>query len=545
MCVRTGLSLPTTNRVALQILENYLPLVFATSIEPFWVLLNRLLCITQPFRDLWRGHSPAARSIGARYTSLPPQMVVWRAVSSRHLLLAFLCVVSLLANILAVALGSLFNELPTPVDSAIAFKQTLSPILSSSIVDRLHDSDHNQVTTYKDHLRIVAANLSEGTSLPPWLTNDYYFLPVQPDTEPLPDAESFTVQTTGFGIVPSCTPLDVTRQSLFNFSTSDGTYNISLPGDDGLLPGNCSTYVGTTIQPGIAGNAAAEIYTVLVGTALNQSEICYHTQLLSWSRGMGINGSVPAGTVTSTYAMCQPRLTSALFDVTIDLDGHIFGANRLTDLQYNDTEPVRKLMYTSTAQLLMPPEPQWHSDNVTRDWVTYILKLMGSNVTDPHATPDLDALIPQVESVYKRAFAALLQQNTQVFDNLTEPLPTVSGTQRTTETKIFMPSVAFIASVSILVIDIVAVLFLYLRTRDFSLPREPNTVGSIIGYVAGSRMATVEWTDRVRGAEQETFSFGSYTGADGKPRLGIEVDPYVSQMSSKSRDRASLAKGAF
>lgn len=50
-----GLPWPTKRFEILQPLENYMPTAIATSIEPYWVLVNRLLCIFQPYDDLRQG----------------------------------------------------------------------------------------------------------------------------------------------------------------------------------------------------------------------------------------------------------------------------------------------------------------------------------------------------------------------------------------------------------------------------------------------------------------------------------------------------------
>ncbi|KAI8238039.1 hypothetical protein K4K54_007745 [Colletotrichum sp. SAR 10_86] len=129
-----GLIRPTTNFEVLQILENYIPTVFATLLEPFWVLVNRLLCILQPFKDLWSGQRPAKGSINARYTSVPPQFVLWRAARSGHLVLVAICMLALLSNLLAVGLGGLFNERSIVVDNACEFQQTLKPTFNNDSV---------------------------------------------------------------------------------------------------------------------------------------------------------------------------------------------------------------------------------------------------------------------------------------------------------------------------------------------------------------------------------------------------------------------------
>lgn len=504
-------------------------MVFATSFEPIWVFLNRMLCLFQPFKDLWRGHSPAARSIDARYTTVPPQLAAWRAMRSGHLLLAFLCLVALMGNVLAVSLSALFNEIPTSVDTPGSFKQTVAPSLSTSSVDRLNDAITSMNNPYQDNLRVIAGNLSDKTPLPSWLTNDYYFLPVDLGNDSLNGTEELTIQTTGVGAVPSCLALDAEQQSQIEFSDSSDVYNASFVGEDGL-PFHCSASMTNFTEQGVTGLVALESASAWTGSMYEPSDLCRNVLLFSWKRGMADNGTIAEDSINSTLAFCQPRIASALFDVTVDPSGHIIRANRTSDFQEfamgPGITPARQLLVNASSILFGSSYPTWHNDSVSRSWVTYFMKLDGSKDADPSTAPDLDLLIPKIESVYKRTFAALLQQNPTTFDelNASSPTPLIVGNQRTTETKIFMSDVAFGITVAVLVIDAVAVVLIYWQSRTIRLPRVPATIGSIIGYIAGSSISNEEWKDRAALADKETFTFGRFIGTDGKPHIGIEVD---------------------
>jgi len=70
-----GLPLPSKSPVVTNIVLNYILVVFATFLDPFWVLLNRLLCVLEPFEELREGNGTASESLDLKYTSLPPQLV--------------------------------------------------------------------------------------------------------------------------------------------------------------------------------------------------------------------------------------------------------------------------------------------------------------------------------------------------------------------------------------------------------------------------------------------------------------------------------------
>lgn len=111
LCIRhlNGLDLPSNNPVLAQIRLNYIPVLFATLLEPFWTLLKRKLCVLKPFEVLRGGEAKASQSMDLRYTSLPPQLAIWRALKARHFLLVAVCAIGLSANVLAIALSALLQ----------------------------------------------------------------------------------------------------------------------------------------------------------------------------------------------------------------------------------------------------------------------------------------------------------------------------------------------------------------------------------------------------------------------------------------------------
>jgi hypothetical protein len=101
-----------------------------------WILINRLLCMLQPLEELHRTHAPAAKSISLNYNSIPPQLTIVQAVRSGNLLLASVCGMALLANVLAIAFaGHLFQDtlpLSRPASFLPPFAATFVSINGSS-----------------------------------------------------------------------------------------------------------------------------------------------------------------------------------------------------------------------------------------------------------------------------------------------------------------------------------------------------------------------------------------------------------------------------
>lgn len=143
---RTGLSRSSENFEVLQFLGHYIPTVFATLVESLWVLLNRLLCVMQPFRELWAGQAKSSRTIDTTHSAIPPQLSFWRVMRACHYVLALVCMNTLVVNLLGVGLSALFNEKQTT-----AKYHTFEPIMSTAFNN---DAIYNDTSSKKSHQRV-------------------------------------------------------------------------------------------------------------------------------------------------------------------------------------------------------------------------------------------------------------------------------------------------------------------------------------------------------------------------------------------------------
>ncbi|KAL8891638.1 MAG: hypothetical protein Q9215_001406 [Flavoplaca cf. flavocitrina] len=162
-----GLPVPSGSTVVNQLVLNYLLVIFATFLEPFWLLLNRQLCVLQPFEELRQANAPALKSLRLTYTSLPPQMNIWNAFRAKHYVLAAVCAIGLSANLLAISLNGLLH-----IDSSLMAERTN--------LTRLYEPKFNQhqiLVGSADHRYVAKANLSDGVALPPWTTSDTFLVP--------------------------------------------------------------------------------------------------------------------------------------------------------------------------------------------------------------------------------------------------------------------------------------------------------------------------------------------------------------------------------
>ncbi|KZL82074.1 hypothetical protein CI238_06736, partial [Colletotrichum incanum] len=540
-----GIIRPDTSFEILQLLENFIPTVFATLLEPFWVLLNRLLCIIQPFKDLWHGRKTVKGSINARYTSVPPQLVLWRATKSGHFLLAALCVVALLSNLLAVGLGALFNELPIPVVSPRLYHHNLTPLMNNDTMNGFEDAIARNTFNYEDPSLVTMYNISQGTTLSAWTTKDYFFQPFTVVNDITSSGVTYTAPSRGFGIMPRCITAGTYKTYGMGPKLNETLMRDFEPIDGCPWPDEFSTWSSSWANYRTpSGPAAIEMVEVVNPFQGN----CSKQLILGWGRSSQLQNTNNSE-IDSTFVICRPVFTTAMFNVTVDHEGYILNSTQISDskptLDYPESTNHTNHIITLLNERLTYGPPSWHNDTVAGEWMNYLLKIETGNtrLQDPNGPlPNTTALIPSIENIYRRLFALVLGLNSDVF--LPPPSPTaIQGTIRRTETRIFMDDSALIISLTVLAVNVLVATVVYGHSIIHFLPRMPTTVGSIIAYLAPSR-AMREYTpaqepddDGKLQQQGTTFSFGRFVGDDGRAHIGIEIDPYVVPVQLKSLRR--------
>ncbi|KUI71238.1 Protein AIG2 [Cytospora mali] len=555
-----GLARPSQNFEVLQLLENYIPMAFSTLLEPFLTLLNRLLCVLQPYQDLIKGRRSPRTTIEKKYDSLPPQLMIWRAAKAGHYFLALLSLVVLLANVLAVGLGAIFNESPVSMFTSLNVTTLKLPTVSRDTVllDGLTDKG---VIPYYDHFYMVQTNLSANTSLPPWIDAQFAYLPFSDFSSNGNSSLQYAAVTQGFGLTTSCSTISTNNASL---NRIEYTYNTTgLPAAKNAIKAvfEDTPYGNTTIcmLPGVVdtrgigslntvpnGRSAHEVYSYLeqedawsyYNATAEELAFCESRVVLGWMR---YDTSQAESSPNMTFLQCTSQMLTAHFNVTVDADGHILYSERVGEYG-NITEVLgpNATAVSLDANMLIGDKWHttssdsnylgWHNDSHPRDWMNYYLKL-ATNSTDlvdaDKPLPDATSLIPLIEEIYQRIGAALLGANLDLFTDSLQTRPTLSATSVAQDTRIFMDNTAFIISMTILGIYLVVGIMFYARQRKILLPRMPSTIGSTVAFAAGSRAIRMYRGAEEKGQYKDTYSFGKYVGVDGKAHIGIELDPYV------------------
>ncbi|KAL8978645.1 MAG: hypothetical protein Q9205_005820, partial [Flavoplaca limonia] len=558
-----GLPLPSNSQVVNQLVLNYIPVTFATLLEPFWVLLNRMLCILQPFEEIRNGRAKPSQSFDVKYTSLPPQLIFWRALRARHLLLVALCLIGFSANFLAVALGALFEDSFVQSQSPLEFSQIITPIINQTALDRLTQDSPN---AYEEHWYVAKSNLTDGTQLPAWIAPHLFFAPFDLSANRRhSDTLLYSALTQGMELNAQCVQL--------NSSDSNTTiwYNRTEPSspfleinttrahdrnrNSSLTGMTCVTQPYTTlgIPTDINRTYAAELFGSVIpfsqDPSAEEEEFCSRQWVAGFLRArrtasIDSTEAEPRRSTASGYEIskalyvgCQLSVRLASFDVTVDEEGRI--------QRYHQESPFSEaafpLPYDGNVSSLYDGintamwsggkgADSWHTDNIAESWVQYLIKSrMGSSAfQDPNlAPPSIETIGPVLEDISARLFAIVLGINTDIF------LPAVAGSTTpgriiTQAHKVFMSRHMFVASLILIVLNVFVAVLFYARRPARMLKEMPTTIASLLKLVEGSGLA-VDNADAKSRAEWQ-IGYGRYMGTDGKPHIGIERRPYIESL---------------
>ena len=536
-----GFSMLSSSVIVRQILFNYLPTLLATVMEPLWVLLCRVTALMTPLEELQKRRATASRSLLLRYSSVPPQLLAWRALVNRHWLLMALSAAAILANVLTVALSGLFLQ----SNEVFIDHRLLKPQRRTQFKPEVFDVDFGirQQNSQNDAFWVLQSNFSEGTDLPAWTTAHTAFLPLDFDTKD-PDVGAGTIRAelTGYGADLDCQEL--TRSASRNtfeveFDSSASLLSLITVHDDPstgkqikcrprqeVTSANSSAGVlGQFQQLLIQGNSDGLKALEFSGAATSagnggaeEETFCNSLLVKAWLRAnltrtsRVIASPTPGSHATDvvilseTVIACQPRLRSTLFNVTFTPSGLVQSTIQLTDPLYSSTALTNLsiMLSTTTTALSSTQQLTWHDDLVATDWSNYLIKILTSSADflDPQfPAPDARFLaIPYTQEIFSRLFVvqfSLLTPQLRSADSSLRssaaaahdpPLDPIHARRTTQQPRILISEPAFYVAISILTFDLVVAVLFYLTRPAAFLPRLPLSIASQIAYLANSRV---------------------------------------------------------
>ncbi|KAB2578245.1 hypothetical protein DBV05_g3192 [Lasiodiplodia theobromae] len=564
-----GLPLPSTNRFVRQLVENYIPTAIATVIEPAWVVLNRILCTLQPFEDLRRGKSSPSSSITVDYTSLPPQLTFFKALKARHWILAAVCWMALLSNLLAVAFSGLFNEEIADVAYRTTFAQPLQPIMD---ITALNNTDTGFETvlfnrTVTDHFYIAMSNVTAGTPLSSWTDGRMYYMPFN-QTTGNNDTWMHKATTRAYGVEMSCVQLQegggsnsVQHTMSSNGLAADYTFNINF-GDESPA---CRERQEIDYE-GIPNSLFAAEWT---------ARLCDSEYIVSaWQRGNATRrenytvtevdiSNVTFHSFESTFIACRPYIKTGLAEVIVDSTGIVQNASNFQEtnasvefFQHSPSDAARYINYMMDYSRNLSDSNtfafNWHNDSYPDDYYNYLIRetYNTTRLIDPATpVPSFSEAAEPFANIYTELVALSFSANAALlFPQATEL--TVEGYNIKPEIRIFMSTAMFIIAETIIGLYIIVSIMVYIRRPWRFLPRLPTTIASNIAYFAASHAvldlqgtSAMSQVARDKHVQQmgHKYGFGSFIGTDRKAHIGIERQPFFTKLRKTTTGQMTSA----
>ncbi|KAF2826872.1 hypothetical protein CC86DRAFT_445792 [Ophiobolus disseminans] len=562
-----GLPLPSSNTIVQNLLENYTPTALATMIEPMWILINRLLCMLQPLEELRSCNAKARKSIELDYSSLPPQLVVFKALKSRHFVLAAVCAMALLANLLAVAFAGLFNQKSIDIQYPTSFRPPLD-FKFVHINGSIGPSDVGEFGSTvisgayrggdgRDQFLIADSNHSRNTSLPAWTDDKMFYLPVfseGPDLEQS-NATRFEAKTKALGATLDCKQLQWGKNFVAKMKVEVASITVNISSDSGNVV--CYNREYMPIQKCINERSALEMTVALKArenSTQHEADVCMGSIVMGWIRGPQgkclLEKDTPLGEDNTIFVHCQPRLITGTASIQFNAAGRLQHPADDIVLDANDADPSPRLFSNDPINLIGQSNLYlfrgtfayaWHNETGATDPLNYFMihENNSTQLVDPNQpVPTFDDVVVPLNKAYSKLFAIWLGRNRK---NLFVPInndeaPLLEGYQIHREQRLFLSPTMFIISEAILCTYVIVAIWVYTRRPGQYLPRLPTSIAAVVALFAASaavqdmtKTSHLDKKGRMQHLERvdARYGYGNFIGADGRVHIGIEKVPFV------------------
>lgn len=547
----------------------------------------------QPLEELQDCNASARQSVDMDYSSLPPQLVVFKAIKSRHFVLAAVCTMALLANLLAVSFAGLFNQaltdIASPATLQLPYKFAFVPVNGSigPAEGRLHGS--NEVSgAYRggqgeDQFLIAESNFTRSTPLPAWTDDSLFYLPFLEDVWNTSQTASrrFEATTEAIGADLDCSPLElgknITAAVVVDASSSQKVIGVSMNVTltNRLGDVNCTRF-WYQVPPGpirpemernncLTGPSSLELLSRLAPRA-NATEreeaLCLGTTVFAWMRFPQGSCSIEASNGAridkerSLFITCQPRLVTGAARIQVDAHGRLQqpakDARKNRD-EGDDESKIRKTAKEVIAQSSLyifrtGHQSAFHNDSFANDYLNhFIIRGSGTRrLIDPtKPVPIFSEVVDPLRKAYSTLFAIWLGNNRKnLFEQRSSESPVyIEGSRIDTERRLFLSSTMFIISEFILCTYAIVIVWVFARRPGQYLPRLPTSIAAVIAlFAASAAVQDMRGTSHLdkKGRAQHLerigarYGYGSYIGADGRVHIGVEKTPFVRPKTRKT-----------
>ena len=463
------------------------------------------------------------------------------------------------ANFLAVALGGIFDRSSQLLTSDIMVTYPFTTSINTEIP---RGDLGTSAEEWGEHWMVVNSNVIEGTDLPPWVTDEFYFLPFEWEQSGN-KSDLRTSITQGYGGNLTCqlpagnTLQQITQMSEWrNVMTTFGI-NVTVPISDGGSVG-CSEEQQLSsglLKTGTHPFAAEWVWHLSAADRNDQRAVqaCSSLILASWGRGeadilvvkqdqVSSSRKVTATMKSNTTIICSQQISTGEFRVTVDGAGRVKRSQLIGELRYDDPRIFNASTSAGnfTAQLVgLLIEPRSHSgimhnDDSSHSFSQFIGEhLINKTLSDPATpSPSFEDAQLALSKFYKLFFTILLAQNhDRIFVPAGKVRRSAIGKLESLKPRMSMDPAMFYIAVAILGFQLIAGVIIFASTPRRFLPRFPyNLVSEISFFHSSSALSDVAGTANMSSAMRSrhlrrlggTYGYGRFRGSDGKSHVGIE-----------------------
>ena len=405
------------------------------------------------------------------------------------------------------------------------------------------------------HWRALNANVIEGTNLPAWVTDEFYFLPFE--WKPGNKSDLMTSMTQGYGGSLTCRLLTgdtFQKISMIDEETADATFgiNVTMPISDGDSLRCRGTGSGKMdfqlLEPGSHPFAAEWVWGLQASDKSDKKAIqaCSSLIVAGWGRGEAKQVSAHGDVLTSnTTIICSQQISTGEFKVTVDGEDRVKRSKLIGELKYNDPTIFNHSTTVGdfTAQLAMlfraPPGDRVdigiiHNDNSSHSPSQFIGEyLIKKTLSDPATpSPSFEDAQQALSMFYKRFSTFLLAQNQErIFVPGGKVHRSEVGEHQSLKPRMLMDPVMSYIAVAILGFQLIAGVIIFASRPRCFLPRFPRNLISEISFfhrssalsdVAGTANMSSDMRSRHLKGLGWTYGYGRFRGSDGKKNIGIE-----------------------
>lgn len=511
------------------------------------VLLGLAICqsMLAPYKALEPGPATSSKSLALDYDRSPPHFQLFTSLSTGNLAIAALTTAILLSNVLAVALAGLFTGSPGQFNVIAEVPTYTTPLIQGTFTELAQEMYY-----------ILAEDLLNLTTTPPWTTPEYFVLPREPTNRD--GLQQFQTSTLGIGVDIECeivSDTDVIQECAGGTTGCLAPQPGSHPGDNILrVHDPCWESYTAKNRRGNTDHKWGDPTNDSIFLSLNCPDKIY----AAWMER-------PADPVPKNGTLYQNRLEALILkcsavDKVVELAATVDGSNRVVSV-----EVIRRLetmevgaLYNEDASTTLPADfvvamlAGMASETIDAGarhqmrWLNYLIatvepRTVGENTNITHI-PDRAYIVGAFEDVYRRLFAINLALYADGIIAAREEQPNAKTTTTAVvqTNRVRVNTEMFFLSVSILLFMVVVLVVFYWGQRQpvghlpqslagtYALLYASNAkeeCGKLHGRNPKERAKRLEEVERkyVYGSFDDGRHYGVYRVEDGLLGDGVEV----------------------